>query len=272
MLKTLEIIKPKVQNLQLELADVDRGFLVKEIQGLSPVPATLVSSGIANRDGAYYQTARRETRNIVLTVEFLPDLDAGLSVKALRDQLARYLMPKTKSKLRFLDSEGPTLEIDVHIESFESGYFSSAPDAVISMIAFDPDFHQVDVETFTQQTTSTANTAPLQYDGSVETGVTFGLLANRNIDGFTIHLETASGTFQTLDYVGEILSGDYITIDSSERICTRIRGGEEISALNGVSPYASWPVLEPGLNRVRVFVTGASMGWTMVYNNKFGSL
>src|SRR3954470_19978896 len=112
MIYKVEVRSPQGDLLTLELDDISDGLLVKEIKGLDPVKATLVSSSFAQQDGSYYQSSRRENRNIGLVLGLVPD-PAVSSVRAVRNGLYRYFMSESAVSLRFFDDEDDlTVDID----------------------------------------------------------------------------------------------------------------------------------------------------------------
>src|SRR5437868_144697 len=98
LLKALAVTNSRGSVLSLPLEDPSEGYIVREIKGLDPVKATLVSSSFANNDGEQFHSARRESRNIVVTLDLEPDY-AVRGVKELRDQLLNFFMPKTAADL-----------------------------------------------------------------------------------------------------------------------------------------------------------------------------
>ena len=100
LLNALKVTNSQGTELDMPLSDNSNGFLIKNIDGLDPVKATLVSSSFANLDGEQYHSARRETRNIVLSLGLDPSWGSA-SVKDLRDQLYSYFMPKSPLLMNF---------------------------------------------------------------------------------------------------------------------------------------------------------------------------
>ena len=59
------------ESLEMELARPEvSGLAITDIEGLGPVKATINTSEIATGDGALYNSAKLETRNIVMTLDF----------------------------------------------------------------------------------------------------------------------------------------------------------------------------------------------------------
>ena len=73
MLSQVEVLSDQGTSIILPIGEDRNGFYVKDIDGLDPVPASLSSSAFGQLDGEVEQGARREKRNIVLTVGLEPD-------------------------------------------------------------------------------------------------------------------------------------------------------------------------------------------------------
>ena len=68
MLTKVEVYTARGDTLELPLEDTSSGFVVKDIEGLGPVKASIVSSKFAQIDGSTYQASRRENRNVLMTI------------------------------------------------------------------------------------------------------------------------------------------------------------------------------------------------------------
>lgn len=276
MLSKIEVINRKGASLMMPFEDFENGFGVTEIEGLDPVKATLVSSGFAGRDGALYHSSKRESRNLVLHIDLIPDFDET-TAKSLRNQLYAFLMPKSEVTLRFHEALGSYTEIKGRVESFESPLFTPEPQVTISLLCFDPDF--IDPNPFTKSGVTVASTdltkTALTYLGSVEAGFVFTLNLDRSSNGFSIMQETPSGDTYALDFAASLLAGDKLVIStiSGSRGASLTRGGNLTSILWGVSPQAKWLELEgPGDNLLRVSAAAAGIPWTIQYVNRYGGL
>lgn len=89
--------------LGLGVDDISDGYILEDVDGLHPVKATIVSSSFANLDKQEYQSARRESRDITITIGLEPDYVTN-TVSELRKRLYAYFMPKSPVKLRLVDS------------------------------------------------------------------------------------------------------------------------------------------------------------------------
>lgn len=262
--------------LTLSLDDISNGYLIEDIDGLDPVKATLVSSSYAKKDGAQYQSARREPRNIVLTLSLEPDY-VTQDVRGLRNALYTWFMSKSQVNLRFHDSGGLIVSIDGVVESMESVLFTKEPKVNISVMCFDPDFLEiepadpVELSGFTVSDTTEFFT---QYKGTVDTGFVFALNLNRSLSDFTIYLRPPDGSSRTLDFSASLISGDVLKIStvSGDKYVTLTRSGVTSSLLYGRSPQSDWLELQNGFNYMRVYATGSPIPFDITYRNRYGGL
>lgn len=276
MLTSLEVRTSQGDLLTLPVEDVQDGFLIQNITGLDPVKATIVSSSFATQDGAQYQSARRDTRNIVLTLGLEPDY-ATTTVSKLRNQLYGYFMPKSAITLTFDMDDMPSVKIAATVETFTSPMFAKDPSATISLLCFDPDLVDPSPVDRSGNSVNDLSTTPIDYDGSIETGMTFKLLVNRNdITGFSISNTPSDGVTRSMDFsiATPFISGDVLTISTQpgSKGVTLRRAGNDSSLLYAMSPYSDWIQLFPGVNNFRVSNSGAPIPYTIEYFNRYGGL
>jgi hypothetical protein len=110
MLTKVEVRASQGGFISLPLDDASSGYIVQSVEGLDPVKATLVSSSFAQQDGSKYQSSRRESRNIKLTLGLEPDW-VNDTVRSLRSRLYSTFMPKNAVDMTFLMSDG--LEVGI---------------------------------------------------------------------------------------------------------------------------------------------------------------
>lgn len=273
MLTKLDVSTSQGNLLSFQLDDDESGFLVQNIDGLDPVKATLVSSAFAGVDGEQYQSARRETRNIKLTVGLDPDPLTD-SVRGLRKRLYGFFMPKAEITLKFYDDDGPTVNIVGRVESLESALFAQEPTVDISIICYDPDFVDPVPEHLTGSTTSGTADTTISYDGTVDTGTVITLNVNRTLSDFSIYHQPPNDDLRQLDFSAPLVAGDVLTISSviGDKGVTLTRGGTQTSLLYGMSPQSSWIEFMPGDNKLHIYATGAGVPYTIDYVNKYGGL
>lgn len=274
MLNKVEVRNSQGAVLSLPLFDSSGGYAVTDIDGTDPVRASIVTSTIAGIDGNTYQSSRRDSRNIVIKLDIVPDYVTN-DAKILRDNLYKYFMPKSNVTLTFFDTDGSTVEISGRVEDLDSPKFVKEPFADISIICFDPDFLATTPTVFSGNSSSNPNTfSTLNYEGTSDTGVIFTFTAPRSLTGFTLSVKTPSNITQLLTYSQVINSGDIIHISSvtRDKYAIQIRSSVESSVLNGVSPTSIFPVLEAGNNEIRVTIDGAAIPYTITYNRRYGAI
>lgn len=276
MLDKVEVLTEQGALLSLPLQDISQGFSVQDIDGLDPVKAIIVSSTFGQMDGEQYQSARREKRNIILTLGYEPDY-ASTTVQQLRKTLYSFFMPKSRVLLRFFQAGEPVVQIYGRVESFDSPKFAKEPTAVISVLCFDPDFYNPTPVILSGDTTSSTVEQTHVYPGTVETGIIFRLMVDRvDLTEFTIYHRPADDTLRSLEFstataleIGDVLS---ISTIPGNKFVTLTRGGVDTSFLFGVSPQSNWISLFPGDNKLRVYAEGAGIPYQIEYTTKFGGL
>lgn len=275
MLDKVEVLTEQGVLLTLPLQDISQGYSVQGIDGLDPVKAILVSSSFAQMDGEIYQSARREKRNIILTLGYEPDYATG-TVQDLRKKLYGFFMPKQRVLLRFFQTGEPVVQIYGRIEDFTSPKFQKEPQAVISILCFDPDFYNPTPVVLNGTTTSSAIETTHIYPGTVETGIIFRLLVNRAITEFTLYHSPSDDTLRSLEFAtaSPLIAGDVLTISTipGNKYARLTRGGVNTSLLFGVSPQSNWINLFQGTNKLRVYAEGAPIPYQIEYTTKYGGL
>lgn len=258
--------------LVLPLQDQSSGFVVQDIAGLDPVAATIVSSSFAQLDGEQFQSSKRVKRNILMTLGYDPDYTSS-TIRALRAQLYNFFMPKSDVNLTFRDDEGPDVTIDGTVETFVAPLFTKDPNAVISILNFDPDFVDPTVQTVSGVTTAGSTEIEVDYDGTVETGVLLTLNVDRTLTGFNWYNRTSQGV-QNLAFVGALVNHDVVAINTQQgnKSVLKTSGGVQSSVLYGISPYSAWITLYPGQNFIRILTTAAGTPYTITYTDRYGGL
>lgn len=282
MLNTVEIVNSQGNVLELPLENEATGVFLKGIEGLDPVKANLVSSGFANMDGAQYNSSRRETRNPRIKLGLDPDYSKE-TIRTLRSEIYRFFMPKTEILLRFrvfnefdpnIISQNLVVEIKGRIETCETPIFAKDPEVDISVVCFDPDFKDPAPVVFAGVSTSGLDEIVIDYDGTVETGFVFRLLADRDVDAFTVYHRPPDGTLRLLDFTEPLIAGDILTVNTSigSKLVSRNRAGVDSSRLYKMTPQSNWLELQPGVNHFRVYATGAPVPYDIEYVLKYGGL
>lgn len=277
MLTKLDVTTKQGALLDLPFDDQSNGYLVKEIEGLEPVKATLVSSSFANMDGEQYHSSRRESRNIVLKLGLEPGFIAG-SARDLRTNLYKFFMPKTTATLRFYDEDLGFVDIEGRVESFDCPLFTKEPEATISLMCYDPDFYEPEQINFGGNSTwGDIVEDELEYTGTIETGFTFQIAVDFELpNGLTIFHRAPDNSFSSMEFDKPLSAGDVLNIStvSGAKGATLSNDLGTNSILWGITQQSNWINLFPGTNYIRVYVEeeGAVIPYTIQYTNKHGGL
>jgi len=273
MLQQVEVRSPLGALLTLPLGDTSSGIYIKEVGGLDPVKATLVTSSFAGEDGEQYHTMRREPRDVTLKLGLEPDY-AVTTVRGLRAQLYNYFMTGAPVNLRFYESDGLIVQIDGRVETCTAPQFTQEPEMEVSIHCFKPDLLEMGNVGVNGTTVSSDTSIQIDYEGSVETGINFKLLVDRDMSDFTIYHSPADGSLRTLEFSAALVNGDVVEINTSKgnKYVTLNHAGGQSGILRAVSPQSNWIELQPGPNQFRVYTTSAGVPWQMTYLPRHGAL
>jgi len=273
MLTRVEVRTRRGTLLTLPLEDVESGYILAGVEGLDPVKATLVSSSFANKDGAQYQSSRRESRNMKLKLELEPDYVTN-SVESLRRNLYSYLMPKQEVDLHLVFDDGLEVDITGRVESHEAPVFTKEPAVDVSLMCFEPDFIDPNLVTIDGTSTDLDTETEVEYVGNIETGFIFTMELDRDESALTIYVRKPDGTMQQIDFAASLLDGDILRISTidGEKGAWLTRASVESSILYGISPQSAWPQFEQGTNGLRVYATGTTIPYTIEYITRYGGL
>lgn len=269
MITSVEVYTNQGTSISLPMGDVSSGYSIQDIEGLDPVKATISSSTFAQKDGTQFQNARRESRNIVLTLGLEPDW-ATTTVRGLRMGLYAFLMPKSVVRLRFISDDMPTVDISGRVESFESTLFSAEPAVAISVMCFDPDFIELTELSVDGTTTTGADVVNVPYDGSTEAGFHLSLRAGGTIEDLGLYVINSRGESTFMDIQVPLVGGDILDLVTIPGQKSIFKNTTE-SVLYGISPEATWPLLTQGLNYIRVVASVDSL-YDVLYTPRHGGL
>ena len=137
MIKSVTIINYLNEKLVLELGRPDKsGLLIKSIEGLGPSEATINAKEIATSDGALFNSARVNSRNIVLTLGFL----FHPTVEDMRQLTYKYFPIKQRLTIR-IETDNRIAETYGYVETNEPDIFQKEETTQISIICPDAYFY-----------------------------------------------------------------------------------------------------------------------------------
>jgi hypothetical protein len=258
--------------LYLPLTDASAGYVVKDIQGLDPVKATMTSSTLATMDGAIFQNVRRETRNITMTIGLESDYVTN-TVAGLRTNLYAYLMPKGIVTFSVYDRPGGVFARTVAVvESVDNNMFTSDPEINISLICFDPDLYAPDVTVLQSTSDPNGDLTMIDYPGTSDTGITLDITVPVVSGEVRIVNTRPDAVTQIFRVAGNFTVGDQLTIDTnpgSKKVRIK-RAGVDMSGLYLLDKTSNWISLQEGVNQFAVFFNGAPTPYTVRYIVKYG--
>lgn len=277
------------ESLRLELAKPEKsGFVITSITGLGPEKSNINTTEVATNDGSIFNSSRTPSRNIVVTLAYLP----SNSAEDLRHLTYRYF-PIKKKLTMLIETDSRKAEIEGYVESNDPAIFSSMESSTISIVCPDPYFYSVsgpdeNVTVFygvepsfeflfgnESLTENTIEMGVIQnktenvvvYDGDAEIGVTItihavGAASNINIynTGTRESMNIDTDKIKKLTGSGLIAGDDIVinTIRGNKSIELR-RAGESTNILNCLGKDSDWFRLVKGDN---IFAYTAETGST----------
>ena len=143
------------ESLRLELAHPEKsGIYIKEITGIGPPKADVSVTDIATMDGGFYNSARAEKRNIVMTIGFWDW--ASFIIEETRHLTYKYF-PVKKPLVLVFETDSRKAMISGYVESNEPNIFSKQEEAQISIVCPYPYFTAVDSNENTIEFSSTVS-------------------------------------------------------------------------------------------------------------------
>lgn len=273
MLNYLDVRNARSQTLRLYLGDSlsNNGILIENIEGLGPVQAAITSSSNATVDGSSYQSSRRETRNIVLSLSLIPDY-VTQDIDDVKAIIYQFFMPKSKITLTFDTTHLGVVTIDGYVETAEEERFTMEPTVSISIMCMDPDFISPTSRVLNKSYTGASGALVVDYKGTTETGYALSFVSTSALDGLTImHLmpDTTSAQAQIKTVIPANSNITLVTIPGQKQL----QMGASMSLLSAIPASYSWPKLQPGSNTMLINLPGGVPGTIMLtYKERFGAI
>lgn len=301
MIKSITVTNYLGESLMMELADpLKTGLAITSISGLGPTKANIYKTDMSTVDGSVFNSARTETRNIVITMVLMENSNnADLNtIEKLRLRVYRYFPTKRKVTLNIL-SENRDVVIDGYVESCEASIFSSLEAAQISIICPDPwfkaktsdssifssinsvfsfPFNNVINEnepykrTLEMSAYETDHFRKIYYTGEDESGMVIEVHFTGDVKGFTFSDTFNGNTIKLLDSNipnNKFMKNDELLISTKrgERSINLLRNGSIISLLNALDKESEWIMLRRGVNEFTYYATesGTSSADNMLF-------
>lgn len=242
----------------------DNRFRVIDIDGLSPVPVNINTSE-GSGDGAIFNSAFMQPRNIVITVVFCGDIETT--------RAAFYrIFPEKKSCTIVFSNKIRAARITGYVETNTIDLFSQRQQAQVSLLCPNPWFESQTPEDFIPSYSVPLFSAPFSIEegepipvsevvdhptslilnsGDVECGFAAVVDFTGAVEGLKFANETA-GTWFKLDY--SFQAGDKLSLDtrSGRLAVTNLRNGSNVNMLRYMVSGSRWLKLAVGANRLGV--------------------
>lgn len=278
MIKSITPFNPSGESLKIELGKPEEsGFLVRSIDGLGPVKATINTTKIAMTDGARYNSSYLDQRSIVINLMFLDS--AEKSIEDMRHESYRYF-PINKEIRLVIETDTRTVETTGIVEDNQVEIFSQQEGAAITILCSDPLLYSVADNRYTFSGIEPLFEFPFQNESVDEPELVFGMVERKETGvlhyagdydvGFTLTIHaTGAATnpvirnLSTKEYMRidtdklakltnseGLLSGDTITIETrhKRKSITLLRDGKYINILNCLDKGCKWLTIRKGDN------------------------
>lgn len=276
----------KIQNAAgdiITLSGREAEYQIVRITGLNPPEAQINTATIVTLDGARYNSAKLETREIVLTLRI------NGAVEANRINLYKYL--RTKEKVTFFyKNSSLDVSIDGYVQAFAVDMFSLGETAQVTILCPFPYFAAMDEIIQDSSRAIAAFTFPFSINigepvviSSLDSsGGTITINNTSDTDaGFTLTIDIVQNcssiivknltTGDALKLSGTFLAGDTVRVNTlrGQKSITILRGGQYI---NGFSTFADDSVfwqLTAGENAIEYLVDGTPVSVSAVLTFTF---
>ncbi len=252
---------------QIDMTTTANQYMTSKVEGLSPPPGTISTSGYAGMDGSYLNNAFIEKRNVVISLEM-----RGVDIEKRRHQLYKVVKPSRYVKI-YYKTAGIDVYTEGYVETCEVDNFEELTTGQISILCPDIYWYSVFQEIVDYSLIRGIFTFPFPNERNPEPFV----LGQYNYDrmlvienagdetGFILQIEGVSkdevaarsptiynaDTDEYLQIKGDILNGDIITITTKtgNKTITLERGGVKENIINRLVSGSTWFTLREGKNR-----------------------
>jgi len=276
MIESFVITNHLGESMTMELRNPDNsGFQVLSVDGLGPSKAEIAVTEMSGQDGADFNSARANTRNVVFRLGFLPKPD----IETIRQKSYKYFPLRRPIRIQ-INATNRQAYVYGYVESNEPDIFSERESCIISVLC--PRAHVYDI--YEQITNFSSKINLFEFPFSNESLVSpliefseFGTESEKNIvyEGgmpvgivITIHatgpandvVMTDSDTLETLSIDSavlismtgsDIIAGDEIVISTvkGNKYATLTRSSVDYNILNALGANPTWFEIDRGDNR-----------------------
>lgn len=248
------------QNNQSLVLTNNRNYVIRSIDGLTPPIATINSSVVAMVDGAIYNSARVETRNIIISIAPL------IPVEKNRNMLYTYFPIKKQVRL-YYENGTKHVYIDGYVDSIDGSLFDISQTLSISITCLEPYWKSQSLSTADVSDTESLFEFPFAIDkegtefsrinktstvnvinyGDVEIGMIIEMIADNIVDNPRIY-RTDTGEMFALWFRMEDKDKIIINTNRNKKSVTLIREGQYSNLISSLIPGSIWFNLNLGDN------------------------
>ena len=235
-------------------------YSVVDIGGLNPPSAIINTSIVSTNDGAYFNSARLDIRNIVITLAIHGQIEKN------RIALYKYFKTKKQCKIHY-SNESRDVVIFGYVETIDNNFFVQSQMVQISILCLQPYFQSAaEIVTDISQILALFE-FPFDLDEAgeefsvIDKTLSQSIINNGDVEtGIIIELSVVGHVVNPIVYNSDTMerfglkitleSGDVIRINTNqgEKKVELIRGGKTTNAINYITPDSSWFTLATGDN------------------------
>lgn len=284
MIKTVTVTNHLGESMVFDLRFPEKsGFLIYSIDGLGPGKASINITETLTKDGSIYNSAKANSRNIVLVLGFLP----VPSIESVRQKSYKFFPIKKRIQL-VIESDNRISTIYGYVESNEPNIWSKSESTTISILCPDPHFYSKDTKQTIFSGIIPAFEFPFTNNSLNESLIEFGTIQNKTNENVYYDGDSEIGIILYIHFLGlvegigiyntltrdqmlintnilenilgsPIQSGDDMIISTlkGDKYIYFVREGEFINVLNCLDRDSNWFELVKGDN---VFAYTADVG------------
>lgn len=201
------------------------GLLVSNVDGLGPVKANVNMTNVASMDGAIFNSARMQTRNIVLTLIFQP----CPTIEDARHLTYKLFPVKKRVKIE-VETDRHTVYTYGYVESNEPAIFSSSESAQISILCPTSYFVESTENSISFSSVNPRFEFAFQHPYGDATSIVLSEINNEHSKTIVYEGTYEIGPFVTMHFLGSV--GD-ITLTHSEQNLKMVLSAEKIKKIVG---------------------------------------
>lgn len=297
MIKSVQVTNHLGQSIKIVLTEgePDHGLIITSIDGLGPAKATINTTDISMFDGALYNSARLQTRNIVFSFLFV----GCPTIEDARQLTYKYFPIKRNVEL-VIETDNRLLSTIGYVESNEPEIFSQQEGCNISLLCPDPYLYSAEGlrtswfsgvdhlfefvfsnESLSQRLLvmgeiSERSEKTVYYEGDLPIGIVITIQATEPAGSITIYnSRTRERMHIDANRIQQITGSpiqamDEIIINTNrgQKNVQLLRKGHYTNILNALDKDSDWFTLEKGANQFTYVATAGAVSLQFKIENQ----